>query len=96
VSLLSFLWLQNVRSRSFLPILKRAALPTVRVYDLRHTVATLLLAADVNMKVVSERLGSAHSLPSMQHKATRAIEAIFIDSPITVPQKGESDRKEVA
>lgn len=77
---------------SFMRILKRAKLPDIRLYDLRRTVATLLLAEDVNVKVVSERLGHesititlkhhyAHALPSMQQRAASAIEAIFADSP---------------
>jgi integrase len=42
------------------PILKRAGLPKeFRFYDLRHTCATLLLAANVNPKIVAERLGHA-------------------------------------
>jgi hypothetical protein len=82
-----FLRPPNVRLRSFLPILKRAALPVVRVYDLRHTAAPLLLASDVNIKVVSERLGHqtigitldhyAHALPSMQQRAVAAVEKLF-------------------
>jgi integrase len=53
---------------------------TLRLYDLRHTCATLLLVADENPKVVSERLGHSsivltldtysHGLPSMQKAAT--------------------------
>jgi integrase len=68
-----------LRVRSFKPILERAGLPHIRLYDLRHTCATLLLLADVNAKVVSERLGHAsitrtldtysHVLPTMQRKA---------------------------
>lgn len=41
---------EAVRRLSFLPITKRADLPAFRLYDLRHTVATLLLAAEVNVK----------------------------------------------
>jgi integrase len=50
-----------------------------RLYDLRHTCATLLLLADVPAKVVSERLGHSsitltldtysHVLPTMQKRA---------------------------
>lgn len=54
------LMLQNLMRRHFKPILKRANLPeSIRLYDLRHSCATLLLAADENPKVVSERLGHA-------------------------------------
>jgi integrase len=55
------------------------ALPVIRLHDLRHTHATLLLANGVPVKVVSERLGHAtvtitmeiyqHVLPGMQAEA---------------------------
>jgi integrase len=54
---------------------------------LRHTCATLLLLADVNVKVVSERLGHStiqmtldtysHVLPTMQQKAAEKLDGIF-------------------
>jgi len=47
----------NLTYRYFRPILERAGLPHIRLYDLRHSHATLLLAADEHLKVVSERLG---------------------------------------
>jgi integrase len=69
----------NLRRSSFLKILKRAKLPQVRPYDLRHTCATLLLLKGANVKLVSERLGHesveitlkhyAHVLPTMQEHA---------------------------
>ena len=37
-----------------------AGLPRIRFHDLRHTHASLLVAAGVPIKVVSERLGHAH------------------------------------
>jgi integrase len=37
-------------------------LPVIRLHDLRHTHATLLLAAGVPVKVVSERLGHANAM----------------------------------
>ena len=59
-----------------------------RLYDLRHSCATLLLLAGENPKVVSERLGHAsitltldtysHVLPSMQQRAAEKLEAILI------------------
>jgi integrase len=45
----------NLTYRYFSPILEKANLPQVRLYDLRHSHATLLLAADEHLKVVSER-----------------------------------------
>ena len=77
----------NVLRRSFRPILKRAGLPTIRPYDLRHSSATLLLLAGVDAKVVSERLGHSstrltqdvyqHVLPGMQERASAQLDAIF-------------------
>jgi integrase len=79
-----FLRLSDVHYNSFKPILKRAGLPNVRLYDAtRHTCAMLLLLADVPAKVVSERLGHStitltldtysHVLPTMQKKAADAM-----------------------
>lgn len=66
---------------------KKAGLPMIRLYDLRHTTATLLLSAGLNPKVVSERLGHAsivltldtysHVLPNMQQDATNKIEKLM-------------------
>lgn len=61
-------------------------LPQVRVHDLRHTHATLLLKAGIPVKVVSERLGHAtvtitmetyqHVMPGMQQDAAAKFAAI--------------------
>lgn len=78
----------NLTRRHFKPILKDANLPeNIRLYDLRHTCATLLLAECENPKVVSERLGHAtivltldtysHVLPSMQQSATDKLETLL-------------------
>jgi integrase len=78
----------NLIVRHFKPILKEANLPkTVRLYDLRHTCATLLLAGNENPKVVSERLGHAsitltldtysHVLPTMQQAASDKLEKML-------------------
>ena len=58
-----------------------------RVYDLRHTCATLLLLAGENAKVVSERLGHTDVaftmntyqsvLPTMQASAAQKFDAMF-------------------
>ncbi len=79
----------NITYRYFRPILEKANLPRIRLYDLRHTCATLLLAANEHPKVVSERLGHAsitltldtysHVLPSMQQAATEKLERILFD-----------------
>ena len=61
--------------------------PAFRIYDLRHTCATMLLQAGENVKVVSERLGHAkiqmtldtyqHVLPTMQKAAADKLDAMF-------------------
>jgi integrase len=48
---------RNLVQRSFKPLLKRAGLPNLRLYDLRHTFATLALRAGVSARLVSEQLG---------------------------------------
>jgi integrase len=77
----------NLLRRHFKPIRDKAGLPSIRLYDLRHTTATLLLSAGENPKIVSERLGHAsivltldtysHVLPSMQKDATNKIEKLM-------------------
>lgn len=47
---------RNVR-RAFQKILAEAELPRIRIHDLRHTCASLLLAQGVHPKVVQEILG---------------------------------------
>ena len=72
----------------FKPLLRSAGLPNIRLYDLRHTAATLALAAGVSPKIVSEQLGHAsvaftlevysHVLPHMQEAAANKIEALLM------------------
>jgi len=75
-------------TRVFKVALVRAALPrTIRLYDLRHTSATLLLQAGEHIKVVSERLGHSgvwitleiylHVLPGAQSDATNRMENLL-------------------
>ena len=67
---------RNLTARSFKPLLARAGLPrSVRVHDLRHTCATVLLKMGQHPKYVQELLGHAtiaitldtysHMLPGM-------------------------------
>jgi integrase len=77
----------NVLRRSFKPILTAAELPDIRIHDLRHTCATLLLAAREHPKVVQERLGHAsitltldlysHAVAGMQEEAATKLEAML-------------------
>lgn len=71
----------------FRALVRRAPVPVIRFHDLRHTHATLLLAAGVPVKVVSERLGHAkvgmtldvyaHVLPAMDSEAAAQIGALL-------------------
>ncbi len=73
--------------RYFKPLLKSAALPDIRLYDLRDVSATLSLAAGVSPKVISEQLGHAsvaftldtysHALPHLQEEAAAEVEALL-------------------
>lgn len=78
---------RNLVREYFKPLLEKAGLPNIRLYDLRHTCATLLLSAGENPKIVSERLGHAsvtltldtysHVLPDMQKSATEKLEGML-------------------
>jgi integrase len=59
----------------------------MRIHDLRHSAATLMLQAGIHPKIVSERLGHAtititldrysHVTPTMQEQAADTIEEIL-------------------
>jgi integrase len=49
----------NLLGRHFKPLLTRAELPAIRLHDLRHTCATILLMAGKHPKYVQELLGHA-------------------------------------
>ena len=73
--------------RLFKKMLKKAGLPDVRFHDLRYGAATVLLAAKVDLKVVSELLGHssvaitadiyAHVLPEMQQEVARKMDDLY-------------------
>jgi integrase len=81
----------HLLSDAFKKMVKRSALPRIRLHDLRHTHATLLLKAGVPIKVVSERLGHStpgftmatyqHVLPGMQAEAARTFASLLADPP---------------
>jgi integrase len=74
--------------RAFYAMVKEAGLPPLRIHDLRHTSATLLLRAGVGAQVVSKRLGHAkvgftldtyaHVLPDQQREAAQALDSILV------------------
>lgn len=73
--------------RHFKSVLKEAGLPDIRVHDLRHSHASLLLASGVNPKLVQERLGHAsvtltlnlysHTIPSMGQQVADKLDEIM-------------------
>ncbi|MDH4119178.1 MAG: site-specific integrase [Acidimicrobiia bacterium] len=74
-------------SQLFTRQVARIGMPAIRFHDLRHTHATLLIAAGVPVKVVSERLGHAnpgftmatyqHVLPGMGADAANRFAALL-------------------
>ena len=79
---------RNVR-REFFALLKAAKLPRMRIHDLRHSYATILLAAGEHPKVVQETLGHSsvqltldtysHLLPDMglKERAAARLDALL-------------------
>ncbi|NPV81473.1 MAG: site-specific integrase [Firmicutes bacterium] len=77
----------NLHRRSFRPILQRAGVREIRIHDLRHTCATLLLLEGTNPRVVQEQLGHSniattlglysHVLPSMKKQVASTMDALF-------------------
>ena len=65
----------------------KAGLPSIRLHDLRHTNASLALAAGIDIKVVSERLGHStmavtadlytHVVPSLGRDAAKRIAGLL-------------------
>ena len=77
----------NAITLAFRRITRKAGLEHIRVHDLRHTHATLMLKAGAHPKIVSERLGHAsvsitldtysHVLPSLQEEAALKFDQIL-------------------
>jgi integrase len=77
-------------TRQFKALLKAAGLPDIRLHDLRHSCATLLLAQGVSPRVVMETLGHSqvsltlntysHVLPALQREAAAKMNAVFAES----------------
>lgn len=78
-------------SHAFAKAVKAAGLPRLRLYDLRHSAATLLLAAGESLKVISELLGHstitltgdvyAHVSESMQRQVSAKLDALLSAHP---------------
>ncbi|WP_237304913.1 site-specific integrase [Streptomyces qaidamensis] len=78
------------------PARNTAGLPEVTMHQLRHTYASLLIAAGESVKVVSERLGHtnaamtlnvySHLFPDSEDRTRRAIDGAF-----SSPDQGAAD-----
>ncbi len=75
----------DVVTHTFRKLVEAAGVPPIRLHDLRHTHASLALAAGVDIKVVSDRLGHSttsitadlytHVVPAVARSAADAIAA---------------------
>jgi integrase len=80
----------NSIGQAFTRLVRAAGVPRIRLHDLRHSHASHLLMAGVNVKVVSERLGHAsvsftldtygHVMPGQQAQAAAAAAALLSPS----------------
>lgn len=78
----------DVIRQRFIRLVARLKLPAIRLHDLRHSYATAALAAGVNPKIVSERLGHAsvaftltqysHVLPGVDRDAAQTVADLML------------------
>ena len=88
----------NLRDRVFAPTLRRAGLRKVRIHDLRHTFASLLINQNENLKYVQKQLGHSsitttvdrygHLMPDAHRGANERLDAtLFGDAEKTLANK---------
>lgn len=78
---------ESALHQQFKSLLREAGLPDMHFHDLRHSAATLMLAAGVNAKVVQEMLGHSdisitlgmygHVMPNMQKEAVNKLDNLL-------------------
>ncbi len=83
-------WNPDSFSWSFAELIRRSKLPKVRLHDLRHSHATLALAAGTDLKTISAALGHStiaitaniyvHAIEAMQRAHAARIEAVLGDA----------------
>lgn len=71
----------------------------MRLHDLRHTNATLGLAAGIPVKVISERLGHAttsfiqdvymHAIPALEEDAANRYDKLLFETPADTDPAGD-------
>jgi integrase len=94
---------RNLVQRVFKPLLKEATLPNIRLYDLRHSFATLSLSAGLPVRWVSEQLGHAsiaftlevygHLLCDTRDQAANRLGGILFNREIKKPAETETGRE---
>lgn len=80
-----------------LKLIESAGLPRIRLHDIRHTLATLMLKAGEITKVVTERLGHSTTaytqdayqevMPGMQRDAARRFRERLLSEPPDEPHE---------
>jgi integrase len=90
----------NFRRRHFVPAVEASGLSSVRFHDLRHTCASLLVAAGRSLQEVKEHLGHstirvtsdryAHLYPEARVAMADALDALYNDA-VTAPIRPHSE-----
>lgn len=80
----------NLRSRVFHPTLEKAGLRRIRIHDLRHTYASLLIHQGENLKYVQQQLGHSsitttvdrygHLMPEVRKNASEKLDSTVFDA----------------
>lgn len=80
-------WVPNTFSAAFMRALRQAKIPRLRLHDLRHSYASIMLASGVDLKTVSDSLGHstiattadvyAHVTESLKREAADKLDAAF-------------------
>ena len=90
-------WQPDRITKLFDQAVKAAGVKRIRLHDLRHTHATLMLQANVHPKVVSERLGHtqiattldlySHAIPALQESAAEVFASLLTTAPVAETAK---------
>ena len=80
---------RNISRRDFRRVTGRAGLPRIRLYDLRHCAATLLVDQGTPVHIVQQRLGHSspattlryytHVLPDAERAAAETLAALLLN-----------------
>jgi len=92
----------NLITREFEPALERAGLRKVRFHDLRHTYASLMIAAGMDPKALQAAMGHSsivvtmdtygHLFPGAHERAFRRLEAMLSPSSKVIPLPGKGGK----